>query len=170
MWWWARAFVLGLGLVVAGCGFRPLYGGGGESPVARQLAAIHVAAIPDRSGQELRNALEHRMATDTRQPARYAMEIALTEVIQELGVRKNLTASRANIRIKARWTLTTEGRVVHTGETEAIAAYNILDQQYATVTSEKDSRSRAVEQLANEIVRQLSVYFARADRPPDGTP
>lgn len=165
MWSSARhlgaALALLAALAVAGCGFQPLYGGKRGAAVDARLAAIHVAPIADRAGQELRNALEHRLYAGGAATPVYTLEVTLTEGIEELGILRNRTASRANLRMRASWELTRGDEVIRQGETEGIAAYNILNQQYATVISQKDARSRAVEQLADEIIRQVSVAFSR---------
>jgi len=51
------------GAPLSGCGFQPVYmpTASGKAGVAqRELAAIHVALIPDRPGQVLRQALQSR--------------------------------------------------------------------------------------------------------------
>ena len=148
-------------LAVAGCGFRPMYGGQKGQAVDARLASIRVVQIDDRSGQEVRNALEHRLFAGGMEPQVYTLDVSLTETIQELGILRNRTASRANLRILASWTLRRGDAVIQQGETEGISAYNILDEQYATVVSRKDARSRAALQLADEIIRQVSVAFSR---------
>ncbi len=165
MWSSARLFprllLLVAVLAVAGCGFRPMYGGARGQAVDSRLAAIRVAPIADRAGQELRNALEHRLYAGGAERPVYTLEVTLTETVEELGILRNRTASRANLRMRATWTLTQGDTVLRNGETEGIAAYNILDEQYATVISQKDARGRAVNQLANEIITQVSVAFSR---------
>jgi hypothetical protein len=66
--WWRgvkrrQALGLVLGASLSGCGFQPVYmpTTSGKAGVAqRELAAIHVAIIPDRPGQVLREALQSR--------------------------------------------------------------------------------------------------------------
>ncbi len=48
-------------LLLAGCGFHPLYGAADQAAVAH-LPDIFVQPIPERSGQELRLALQQRLA------------------------------------------------------------------------------------------------------------
>ena len=62
--WWSRRFAATVLLaLLAGCGFEPLYGlsGRSEPSVVAALAGVHVAPIPDRIGQQLRNDLLHRL-------------------------------------------------------------------------------------------------------------
>ena len=62
MLWSKSLAVIAVAILLAGCGFRPLYGTIGEDlPVTTQLAQIRIAAIPDRIGQKLRNFLLDRI-------------------------------------------------------------------------------------------------------------
>ena len=69
-----RLLALGGAGLLAGCGFQPVYmptATGKSGPAERDLAAIHVNLIPDRPGQELRQALQARLGSDSGMPARY---------------------------------------------------------------------------------------------------
>lgn len=157
-----RGVVVGLTvLLVAACGFRPLYGTRqGGQPVKEALAAVEVMPIADRSGQLLRNALEHRMTRSGDAPTRYHLTVTLSEVTETLGMRKDATASRANLRMTAQWALTEGDKVLTKGTSDSIMSYNLLSAQYPTVVSEKDSRERGTEQLADDIARRVAVYFS----------
>src|SRR3546814_14269395 len=52
-----RPFILLGAAMLAGCGLKPMYAGGGSGEVARGLADIQVAAIEGRAGWLVRNAL-----------------------------------------------------------------------------------------------------------------
>lgn len=53
---------VGFGLISSGCGFEPLYGDrAGETPTRLELAAVEVGPIPERLGQQVRNALVDRL-------------------------------------------------------------------------------------------------------------
>lgn len=155
----------GLAGGLTGCGFRPLYGRGpAEDALRAELATVAVARIPERSGQLLRNALERRLErAGGGRPKLYTLSVALEERIEELGVERDNTAARANLYMTARFVLARDGRRLLSGTSQSIAAYNILAQPYATVISQKDSRERAAEQLAEDIVRRLAVFFANPE-------
>ena len=53
---WSRGLLLGIPLL-ASCGFQPLYADRGGATAADQLAAVRIEPLPNRSGQELYNAL-----------------------------------------------------------------------------------------------------------------
>lgn len=146
---------------VAACGFQPLYGTRTNGqPVKDALASVEVMPIPERIGQQLRNALEQRLTRAGDGPTRYRLHVRLDEDTEMLGMRKDATASRANLRVTATWSLTNGEAVLHNGVSDSIVSYNLLSQQYPTVISEKDSRQRASQQLADDIARRVAVYFS----------
>lgn len=149
------------GLVLAGCGFRPLYGRHADTPaLAATLAMVEVAPIPDRTGQLLRNALEQRLERAGGNHAKvYTLEVVLDESTEALGLGRDATVTRANLVITADFTLRRDGKVVWSGNSRSATAYNILTQQYATIASERDSRDRAVNQVADDITRRLAVFL-----------
>lgn len=158
----ARLAALALcGLVLAGCGFRPLYGGKSDSPgLAAELATVEIAPIADRTGQLLRNALEQRMerAGGNRRKA-YTLVVEVDETTEGLGLGRDATVTRANLVVTANFELRQNGTMIWSGQSRSAAAYNILTQQYATVASERDSRDRAVAQVADDITRRLAVFL-----------
>lgn len=165
MSWFKRiglAAVLGAALAVSGCGFQPLYGETtGGADLKTDLAAVSVAPLPNRIGQLLRNALEQRLErSGGRQRKEYVLQVSLEERVEDLGLRKDNTATRANLRLIANAALVKGDKVVWRTLAEGVSSYNILDNQYATVISQKDARERAVQLLADDVVRRLAVFMA----------
>ena len=93
---------------LAGCGFQPLYAPGkdDDKPALESLAATRVLPIKDRVGQQLHNLLRDRL-NPSGQPSMpaYLLEIELSKRITELGIRKDETATRANLTMMARYKL-----------------------------------------------------------------
>jgi len=183
----------------AGCGFRPIYGGPAagsppsssptgtgtaapsdpaapsspESSVIRDLAAVDVARIPDRPGQELRNALNDRLnPARLSEPSRFNLNIDLKQTVRQLAIDRAGLATRGNLTMTARYSLTdvTTGRVVFASSARSFVGYDILAGQstsyFSTLTSTQDARSRAIDQLANQIRARLGAFF---DTHPGGT-
>lgn len=149
------------GLALAGCGYQPLYGQRANQPgVAAQLAAVDVALIPGRTGQLLRNALEQRMERGGGGAAKaYTLHVTLDEQTEPVGVARDATVTRENVVLLASFSLYRGGDVVLSGESRAAAGYNVLAQHYATIVSERDSRERAVLQVADDITRRIAVFL-----------
>lgn len=158
-------------LSLAGCGFKPMYGGGSSSSVTAQLGQVEIARINDRNGQLLRNALEQRFERSNNRARKiYILEITLDESINELGLAKDSFATRADMILDAKFKLTFGKQILLSGQTQGVASYNILDQQYATVVSAKDARERALNQIADDLTRRVSSYFSQHPTPPAQPP
>ncbi len=177
--WWSRpvpqrvrlaagAACLLLGLALAGCGFQPLYGRSDTQAVSPldHMAAIRIAPLPDRVGQQMHNLLRDRLNPrgQPREPA-YRLDLELSESRRELGIRKDETATRANLILSASFTLREFGsdRVLLQGRTSSVNSFNILTSQFATSFSESDARKRALRELSDNIRTRLGIYFS-ADR------
>jgi len=155
--WGTAAFLL------SGCGFRPLYGRSGvtgRAEVREALSGLRVRLIADRQGQRLRQILREKLAlSGTASP--YELEVTMAQQIQELGVRKDSTTSRANLVVTAALKVFENGQQVFNDSVQSIVSYNILDDQYATVASQSDAEDRALRMLGDEIRTRLAVYFDR---------
>ena len=160
--------LLGVAVALSACGFKPLYGRSEAqalSPVDH-MAAIRIAPLQDRIGQQMHNLLRDRLNPygQPRDPV-YRLNVAISEARQELGIRKDETATRANLILSARFTLREieSDRVLLQGRTSSVNSFNILTNQFATDFSESDARERALREISDNIRVRLGIYFS-ADR------
>lgn len=168
--WYCRSLALGLfALVVAGCGFQPLYSGGRNSEAAAELATVHIEPIADRVGQQLHNHLLDLLNPKgrTRDP-RYVLRVILVGSTRDLAVAKSKFATRSNYRLFARYRLFEAGgeKSIFDGTKKVVSSYNILTSNFFTLIAEKDAKARAVQEISQDIRTQLAVFFVqrRADR------
>ena len=153
-------------LSLTACGFRPLHGHTQEvsSTATDQLALIKIEQIPDRIGQEFRNALLDRL-TPKGQPSkpRYFLRVSVTETIQELGIRKDETATRANFRLHVEYALydSITREAVFKSKKKTIGSYNIVTSDFATLTAEKDIRKRLILKVSDNIKTSLAIHLSR---------
>ena len=153
-------------LSLAGCGFRPLYGSPeqGRPGVETQLADILVLPISERAGQQLHNYLRNALNPGG-QPAdpSYRLRVQVTESSRELGVQRDATASRANLTLRADFSLhaSASDKVLFRGRASSVNSYDILDLeiQFSTVVSREDARARGLEQLATAIKTRLAIFL-----------
>jgi LPS-assembly lipoprotein len=156
----AVALLSAAGLGASGCGFKPLYGDSGAvgAPgVQSSLQQVAIAPIQTRSGQPGGG-------------AGYSLTIRLAIQKQELGIRRDETATRANLIMTAIYRLTEQssGATVFQALSRSVTSYNILDNEFSTVMAERDARSRGAEQLADDITTRVALYFNRTKRPVAG--
>ena len=173
-----RAFLLAatsmLYIAVAACGFSPLYREAGGAN-AKALASVSIEKINDRSGQKLRNFLLERMAPGaTSRKFVYALRISLRESKSNINIRKDESATRANLSIKADFILSriAGNGDVFSGSILSTNSYNVLASDFATLGAENDARNRALRSLAEEIrlrvgtALQNNSILEKPDTPP----
>lgn len=155
--WCIHNFRVAIGLAavlatIAGCGFRPLHGAGGGG-AREQLATVRIAQISDRVGQKLHNLLlDWLTPKGPPETPRYVLSVNLNEARQNLAIRKDETATRANLTITAVFSLRRLGRdETYVGTAVSTNSYNILQSDFATLSAENDARDRALRVLAEEI-------------------
>ena len=165
----ARAAAAVGAVLLAGCGFHPLYApaaDGGPGPAARALAAIDVAIIPDRAGQLLRQDLQAELHRGGRLPARYRLAVALRLADQGAGIQADTSTTYIRVIATATWTLRATAPpapVVASGSASAVDGYDILDQQYFSADLEGRAATR---RLAGALARQIATELAaRLGRP-----
>jgi LPS-assembly lipoprotein len=167
----ALAAMLGAALVLsAGCGFQPLYGEGtggeGVGTAEAQFAAVQITPLPDRTGQQLHNLLRDRL-NPRGQPVRprYRLDVQLREVRENLGIRVDETATRANLTVIGVFVLreSETGAVLFASDARSTNSFNILTNQFATGVAENDARERGLREVADGIRARLGIYFSRRD-------
>lgn len=164
------AVFFSLCLLLAACGFRPMYGGHGASNTvtASNESAVEIANIPDRNGQYLRNQLIDRLYLEGRPAeAPYVLTVQpLKSNLTNLGIRKDASSTRAMLEMDTAITLTERatGNVVLKRDERAVGSYNELDNQFATLVSEQSLTDHMLEELADSIVTDINLYFTRKEK------
>ena len=142
---WSRSLVLfAAAAMLMGCGFRPLYGSGDAAETENELAAIQVRPIENRIGQILHNHLLDLLTPrgQPRQP-KYELDVRLRESIARLGVEKSGLATRANLRITAKFSLLSPGGgLLFSGESVTISSFNILGSDVSGHPRRREGRPR----------------------------
>ncbi len=147
------------------CGFTPLHGqqqvGADTTAALRQISVLPIA---ERLGQLLRIELTNQLTPTgpPRTPA-YVLNVTVTETKQNLAVRKDATATRANLIITASFKLRQAGvdTPLLNSKVRSVNSYNILDADFATLSAESDARRRAARDLATEIRSRLGIFLSQ---------
>lgn len=164
------ALLFGLAVALpalSACGFKPVYGTAGTAAgtaSAGELASVAVEPIPERSGQILRNLLIDRLYGKGRPvDPTWRLRVGLATAAEDLGIRRDATATRARLRLTANYELVDarSNQVVYRSFSRAIVSYNILEAQYGTLVAEQDAFERGLNELAEDIRTRLALYFAR---------
>jgi LPS-assembly lipoprotein len=162
---------VGAALVLAGCGFHPLYGrmdnGAG---VQATFAAIYVPPIDlERAGYELRNDLIDDLQASSRpEGALYDLKIVLTEknegiAIQNelVGTVKEVEITRYNYTLVARYQLIDRKtqKPVTKGIESSLSAYDVVASPYATIEAKFKAQKNTAADVAEQLRLRLAVYF-----------
>jgi LPS-assembly lipoprotein len=169
-----RALItLGLPLLAAGCGFRPMYGSDGlreDAQVADALASVKVGLITERQGQLLRRRLEEGLAPKGRDGARaqYDLRVGLGYTAEVQGFRRDGTASRVRFTATASWFLfdfAAPPQQITRGSERAFDAYDVPENQFFAADVARETMERQlIEQLARQILERLAMHFRNTGR------
>jgi LPS-assembly lipoprotein len=159
--------LLGLGISLSGCGFRPLYAPQPDLPdgAQNQLGKIRVALIPERSGQLVRQELQARLDHGDALAKRYELSVSFSLAADIVGIQQDTSFTRLRYVGTANWTLKSldpSQAVVTSGLARALDGINVLDQQYFAADMEGEAAQRRIASaVADQITLQLASYFAR---------
>lgn len=149
--------------LLAGCGFRPLLGGGG----AAELAAIRMGEIgagkDRRIGHVLRNALIDRFTAGAgAQPRRYDLAVDIRQSSAPLAVQTTGAVTRSTLTVEATFTLhdAAGGAALYRATRRAQGSYDVVESEYATLAARRQTAERAADELSHAIARALALFFA----------
>lgn len=151
-------------LLLAACGFQPLYGDQ-DSADAKWLASVEVTQDKDRLSQVLGIAIEDALNP---KGMRVAPQFRLAPKIQtaEYPVATNLdgSVSRFVVDVQSNYTLTrlVDKKQVDMGKLQRTASYNVSDNDdFATFMAKQDAQKRVMLELAELYRLKLRSYFHR---------
>jgi LPS-assembly lipoprotein len=155
--------IAALGLLVAGCGLQPLYGGGASGTVAATLRSVQVAPIEGQGGWLVRNKLVERLGDGAATGARYRLEVELDDDITSFGIRGDRAATRERRTLRARYRLVEleRGTVVLDATAGSDAGIDVVSSEYATVAAEQTALERLADAVAEQITGRLGLFAAR---------
>lgn len=153
-----------LPLLLAGCGWHPLYADREAAPADARLRAIRVEPIAERIGQLLELRLRNLMnptGIATRQ--RYVLRTTLAVSQSALGIQSQGLASQAKLDVYATIVLDElrTGKPLLTDTIHVADGFEVSPNEYATIVAKHDARRRAVDEISRDIVTRLTFYLQR---------
>jgi len=157
-------------LLLAACGFQPLYGErtGGVQTQAH-LAAVSLAPVETvdpldaRLGQIIRNDLTIRLDPHNAGAASlYRLDVLLARRESPLAITSTDTITRYNLTLAARIVLTdlSTGQPIYRADTRATGSYDVQRSEYGTVVAEQATAEDAAHAMSDRIATLLAVFFA----------
>ena len=158
------ALVVALPLILAGCGWRPLYADAETGAADAALRAIRVDPIAERVGQRLELALRSQFnPTGIDTPQLYELKTTLAVARSELGIQAQGLATRSKIDGYATFALIDikSGKQLFKDSTHSFDTFDVEPNGYATVVNDNDARARVAEELSREIAARLTLFLQR---------
>lgn len=167
------AAVVAASFLGSACTVRPLYSDvpvpGATAPMANQLASISVKPVTTRQAQEVRNQLIFLLAGGQGSPdsGAYTLDLTVTSqstaaaVIQVSTTTQSPTSSLLTMRAFYTLTESATGKVVSRGRQEISSAYDVPQQQFAALRSQRDAENRAARELADLLRFALAQDLSR---------
>ena len=159
----ATTLLMVAALVLAGCGYRPMYGSTATSPgVAGSLSSISIPEPTDRTGQLIRNELISSMQTG-RGEDKYMLNLTTTLADNGVILNKQPSVGRNAILITTTYELVdrSTGKILTKGTTFARVPYDTVRQPFADMQAQKDATERAAREVGADIRTRLAAYFAK---------
>jgi LPS-assembly lipoprotein len=155
--------------VLAGCGFHPVYApapGAAGSAAAQGLAEINVGLIPERSGQELRLALQERFERAGIAAARrYDLSVTFGVASESISIQQDTSSTYLRLVGTAQYHLTARDpnrSTLTSGSARSVDGLNVFDQQFFAEDQEIEAVTRRIaEAVADQIALQLALYFRK---------
>jgi len=163
-----RWLCLGGVAALGGCGFQPVYmptASRKTGAAARGLQSVFIRNIPERPGQELRQALQERFGSDSGIPSQYDLQVSFGIAGEGIGILQSTIATRIRLIGNATWTLIahdTANTRLASGTARSLDGINIFDAQYFAADLETEAvQKRIAGNLADQITTQLAIWFRR---------
>lgn len=147
-----------------GTGFRPLHAANGYgASVSEKMAAVDVAPIPGRVGQQIRNELIYQSTGGGEQARRlYRLEIAIRETVTSTLIQKTGESKSQVYNIDASFKLVSlaDKKVVLEGKSYGRAGFERFESIFANVRARRDAEDRAATTVGTELKTRLEAYLA----------
>src|SRR5262245_38258965 len=155
-----RVLIASLALLLGACGFQPMYAPAGGGPA---IGPVQVGEIEGKAGHVLRTELDRILAVENSGGEPSQLRITLQEQVTPLGLRRDESATRAELRIIANYVLTppNNGEVMH-GSVVTTVNYDIPTAAFGEIAAQDDARERAAETMAQRFRAELALRMAQA--------
>lgn len=150
-----RGFLVGLGALglTAACGFRPVFGNGGQGRALR--GAVRVDDPATRADFQFVSAFEELLGRPSN--ARLGLAYSIAQEETGAGVLQNFGATRVQLHGVLTFTVTDlgTGAELATGQVENSTTYSTTSTQLSTLTAAEDAELRLMRILAEALVTRL---------------
>ena len=144
------------------CGYEPIYSK--NININKELLSISINNIKNRSGQILRNTLLNQLNPEReRVIIKYRLIIEISESRTDLGYRRDMSATRADLEVTAKYFLKNakNDEIILKEEVKSISSFDVVESVYATLVAEKDAREKSLKIISDNIYTNLVIFFKK---------
>jgi len=144
------------------CGYKPIYSKNVNTN--KELLSISIKNIKNRSGQILRNSLLNQLNPEReRVIIKYRLIIKISESRTDLGYRRDMSATRADLEVIAKYFLKNakNDEIILKEETKSRSSFDVVESVYATIVAEKDAREKNLKIISDNIYTNLVIFFKK---------
>lgn len=154
-----RALLASLTLLLAACGFQPMYApaGGGQA-----IGPVQVSQIDGKAGHVLKTELDRILAVENGAGPPMILQITLSERVTPIGYRRDESSTRAELRLTANYVLTPPQGTAMRGSVFTVVNYDIPRAAFGEITAQDDARERAAETMAQRMRAELALRVAQS--------
>jgi len=149
----SRRALLFLPLVLAACGFTPVYAPGGTASALR--GKVEVAAPETVDSYLLVQNLEDRLGRPSQPDYKLALALAIREQGQAVTAENETTRYSLVGRVDYKLIDITSDEVISEGSVDNFTGYSATGSTLETLASERDARERLMIILADQLTTQL---------------
>lgn len=166
------ALVFAASLLASCGGYAPLYApAAGASHVATQVSVgtVQMERIDEENVGQRRVAqvVSQRLRQDfAGSAAADVLTVSITEQANALALRRTKLVEREQLNLVGKVQLTSaDGRALFATEVGASTAYNVETTPYSTESGKTFARLTAADNLAEEIIRRVALYYRQNPAP-----
>ncbi len=153
-----RALLASLTLLLAACGFQPMYAPPGGGPA---IGPVMVEQIDGKAGHVLKIELDRILSVENDGSPAAVLAIRISERIRRIGLRVDESASRAELRLTANYVLAPPtGRRIR-GSVVTVVNYDVPTSAFGEISAQDDARERAAETKAQRLRAELALRMAQ---------
>lgn len=148
-------------LLLSACGFAPMYAQPANGGPA--IGPVEVTEIEGKAGHVLKTELDRILSVENTGAEPMQLRITLQEQVTPLGLRRDESATRAELRLVANYILTppNDGPVIR-GSVQSVVNYEIPRAAFGEISAQDDARERAAETMAERFRAELALRMAQA--------
>jgi len=160
-----RIFILSLAALCLGaCGFKPLHATDqtGVNLTNLQVVMASTQDVQDReAGFYMQQRLLDRVGVNDN--AQHVVTITPTVSRLRLGVTSNDVASRYDINLSAKYTLTDSksGKTLETGSVRAVSTFGAPNDSFGLISADTNGTQQGAKELADRLILKLATFYSQ---------